>query len=108
MALQITINAQCTPSPNGSGANGAVLSKSSANGKSNQVTWKAAKACVVTVPAGYFVDYASQQLVITFTQAGDSSTYTLLSTATVGDMDYTITGCSTSGPPDPPMIEIDA
>jgi hypothetical protein len=107
-ALQITINATCTPSPNGSGASGAKLSRSSGSGESNQVNWQAAKACTVTVPKGFFVGFENNDMVLNLTAGGTSSTQTLLSTAATGNLNYTITGCSASGPPDPPMIVIDA
>lgn len=104
-ALQININANNVPSPNGSGAK---MSRSGANSEPNQVNWKAAQACTVTFPKGFFVGAETQDLVITFgSGGGTSSTQTLLTNAPVGNATYTITGGSPSGPPDPPMIEID-
>lgn len=107
-ALQITINANGVPNPNGNGPNGARMSRTGANGLPNQVQWRAAQACTVTFPAGFFVGFESQQMVLSLQANGDSAIQTLLTTAPVEDAEYTITASSASGPPNPPMIEINS
>jgi len=94
--LSITISNN-TPHPNG---NAAVLSISSANGNSNQATWKAGdNQYAIALPANVWTAPQGGSLSFTLAQGVTSGVYTLKSNAPTGLQDYTIATTTADPPP---------
>jgi hypothetical protein len=91
-----------TPHPNG---NSATLSKSGANGNSNQATWTASdRQYNLTLPANVWSAPPGGSLNFTVAQGATSGVYTLKNNAPTGLQDYTI-ATTTADPPPKVLVE---
>jgi hypothetical protein len=80
--------------------NSAVLSKTSANGNSNQATWTASdQSYDVSLPASVWNAPPGESLSFTIDQGETSAIYTLKSNAPTGLQNYTIADAQADPPP---------